>query len=66
MCKIDFETFMENTRNDSYVVIDKNKKNGIVISYAKNLCKCVNKAFSLNLNYSETALNDYKDIAFFS
>ena len=59
MCKISIETSNENTRNDSYVIINKDKNNYIFVSYATNLCEEVNKAFSLNLNYEKDDLRIY-------
>lgn len=59
MCVINTESFRENTRNDNYIVVEKNKKTGIIISYAKNLCRDLNNTYSLNLNYSESDLKDY-------
>lgn len=59
MYTIDAESFTENTRNDSYIIIEKSKKTGVLISYAKYLCRDINKVFSLNLNYSEDDLKSY-------
>lgn len=59
MCMITTEGFVENTRNDSYVVMRKNDKSGLLISYAKNLCECINKEYSLDLHYSATDLKNY-------
>ena len=60
MCIINTESFRENTRNDNYIVVEKNKKTGIIISYAKNLCRDLNNTYSLNLDYSESDLKDYE------
>ena len=59
MCKITTEYFSENTRNDSYIIMKKDKKSGILISYAKYLCRDINKKYGLSLNYSEADLNNY-------
>ena len=59
MCTINVDSCRENTRNDSYIVIEKNKKTGIIISYAKYLCRDINREYSLNLNYSEDELKNY-------
>ena len=40
MYTIDAESFTENTRNDSYIIIEKSKKTGVLISYAKYLLMC--------------------------
>ena len=60
MSKISIETFNENTRNDSFIVIDKNKENMILVSYITNLCEEVNKAFPLNLDYKGEKLKNHK------
>lgn len=57
MIKTDY--CIENTRNDSYVVMRKSDKSGLLISYAKNLCECINKEYSLDLHYSATDLKNY-------
>lgn len=59
MCMITTEGFVENTRNDSYVVMRKSDKSGLLISYAKNLCECINKEYSLDLHYFATDLKNY-------
>lgn len=60
MCMITAEYFSENTKNDSYIIIEKTKKSGILISYAKYLCRDVNEKYGLNLNYSESDLKNYE------
>lgn len=57
MIKTDY--CIENTRNDSYVVMRKNDKSGLLISYAKNLCEKINEEYSLDLHYSATDLKNY-------
>ena len=45
MCKITTEYYNEVTRNDSYVIMEKDKKSGILISYSKYLCKDINEKY---------------------
>ncbi len=60
MCKITTEYYNEVTRNDSYVIMEKDKKSGILISYSKYLCKDINEKYDLSLNYSESDLKNYE------
>lgn len=60
MCKITTEYYNEVTRNDSYVIMKKDKKSGILISYSKYLCKDINEKYELSLNYSESDLKNYE------
>lgn len=60
MCKITTEYYNEVTRNDSYVIMEKDKKSGILISYSKYLCKDINEKYELSLNYSESDLKNYE------
>lgn len=60
MCKITTEYYNEVTRNDSYVIMKKDKKSGILISYSKSLCKDINEKYDLSLNYSESDLKNYE------
>lgn len=57
MIKTDY--CIENTRNDSYVVMSKSDKSRLLISYAKNLCEKINEEYSLDLHYSATDLKNY-------
>lgn len=38
MCMITTDGFVENTRNDSYFVMRKSDKSGLLISYAPRIC----------------------------
>ena len=60
MCKITTEYYNEVTRNDSYVIMEKDKKSGILISQSKYLCKDINEKYDLSLNYSESDLKNYE------
>lgn len=60
MCKITTEYYNEVTRNDSYVIMEKDKKSGILIPYSKYLCKDINEKYDLSLNYSESDLKNYE------
>lgn len=60
MCKITTEYYNEVTRNDSYVIMEKDKKSGILISYSKYLCKDINEKYELSLNYSGSDLKNYE------
>lgn len=60
MCKITTEYYNEVTRNDSYVIMEKDKKSGILISYSKSLCKDINEKYDLSLNYSVSDLKNYE------
>ena len=60
MCKITTEYYNEVTRNDSYVIMEKDKKSGILISYSKYLCKDIIEKYDLCLDYSESDLKNYE------
>lgn len=58
MCVITTEFYSENTRNDGYIIMKKAEKSGILVSYAKYLCRDINKKYGLDLNYSESDLKN--------
>lgn len=52
-------TNYENTRNDSYLIIEKDKALDCVVSYGKNLIDYVNE--KLSANFSKDTLENDKE-----